>query len=124
MATILVVDDAQTDRQLMGKIVAACGHKVEYAFDGEEALTKAKGLSPAMVLLDVVMPKLDGFGVCRRLRKDPVTATIKIVLVTSKGSDSDRFWGRQQGADDHLVKPFTPEQIRQVIGRMIPGGAK
>ena len=117
MSTVLIVDDIRSDRELVGKIVTAAGHVAEYAVDGEEAVAKARALHPALVLLDVVMPKLDGFGACRRLKREPETAGIPVVLVTAKSSETDQFWGRKQGADDYIVKPFTPEQIRQLILR-------
>lgn len=119
MKTILVVDDVQTDRELMGKVVSSTGHHPEYAADGDEAVTKARSLKPSLVLLDVVMPKQDGFATCRKLKKDPDTAGIPIVLVTSKGTDTDRFWGEKQGADGYLVKPFAPEDLSQLIRRFV-----
>ena len=117
MSTVLIVDDVRSDRELVGKVVTAAGHVAEYAAVGEEAVVKARALHPALVLLDVVMPKLDGFGACRRLKREPETAAIPVVLVTAKSSETDQFWGRKQGADDYIVKPFTPDQIRQLIQR-------
>ena len=119
MATILIVDDVKTDREILGKIVAAAGHRAEYAVDGNEGITKAKTLKPALILLDVVMPNLNGFEACRKLKGDPDTSGIPVVLVTSKGGDSDKFWGKKQGANDHVVKPFTAESLSAVIGRYI-----
>ena len=74
MPIILVVDDVQTDRELMGKVVSSTGNTPEYAADGEEAVDKAKASKPALILLDVVMPKQDGFATCRNLKKDALTA--------------------------------------------------
>ena len=73
MKTVLIVDDVQTDRELMAQVVSKAGHHVEHAADGDEAVEKAKALKPALILLDVVMPKLDGFGACRKLKKDAET---------------------------------------------------
>ena len=117
MSTILIVDDLQTEREWLGRMVLATGNKPEFANDGEEALSKARTVKPALILLDVVMPKLDGFSACRRLKNEPETAGIPVVLITLKGSPSDLFWGKQQGADDHLVKPLDPTRIKQVISR-------
>src|SRR6186713_748142 len=97
MSTILVVDDVETDRILMGKAVTAAGHRAEYASDGDEAVIKAKAIMPALVLLDVIMPKQDGFATCRVLKKDAATAGIKVVMVTSKSAESDKFWAQKQG---------------------------
>ncbi|GDY11803.1 response regulator [Planctomycetota bacterium] len=115
MATILIVDDQKTDREILGRIVTSLGHEVLFAHDGESAVIKAHAHHPAMILMDVVMPMMDGFNACRRLKKDPATTAIKIVLVTQKGTESDKFWGRKQGADQHVVKPYSAEQIQQVI---------
>src|SRR5678815_5294201 len=111
MYTILVVDDVQTDRELIGMVVSRAGHRVAYACDGREAMTKAKELRPSLIFLDVVMPVQDGYKTCRDLKRDPETAAIPVVLVTSKSADSDRFWGQKQGAIDHIAKPFTPEGL-------------
>jgi twitching motility two-component system response regulator PilH len=120
MSTVLIVDDVRTDREVLGRMVEASGNKVVFATNGEEALTQARSLLPALVLMDVVMPGLDGFGACRRLKKDPATARIPVVLITHKSSETDQFWGRKQGADDYLIKPYTAEQIRSVIKRFAP----
>jgi twitching motility two-component system response regulator PilH len=119
MATILIVDDVKTDREILGKIVSAAGHHAEYAIDGQDGIVKAKTLKPALILLDVVMPNLNGFEACRKLKGDPATSAIPVVLVTTKGGDSDKFWGKKQGANDHVVKPFTAESLSAVISRHI-----
>jgi twitching motility two-component system response regulator PilH len=114
---ILIVDDAQTDRELLARVVIKTGHQVLSAADGKEAIQLAKAHRPALIFLDVVMPAMDGFATCRALKRDPDTAAIPVVLVTTKGADSDRFWGRKQGADDHIAKPWTREAIETVIQR-------
>jgi twitching motility two-component system response regulator PilH len=121
METILIVDDSETERELVGKIVTREGHTPAYAADGDEAVTKAKALKPALIFLDVVMPGKDGFKACRTLKKDPDTQAIPIVLVTMKTSESDRFWGKKQGADDIIPKPFTPDSIVSAIRRFTRG---
>jgi twitching motility two-component system response regulator PilH len=115
MSTVLIVDDVKSDRELIGKVVSATGNQPAYASDGNEAVAKALELRPALVLMDVVMPGLDGYGACRRLKKEPITAAIPVVFITGKITESDRFWGRKQGADEYITKPFTPERLRQVI---------
>jgi twitching motility two-component system response regulator PilH len=117
METILVVDDVQTDRELVGRVVTNAGHKPVYASDGQEAMTKAKALRPALIFMDVVMPAQDGFKTTRALKGDPETANIPVVLVTSKGTESDKFWGKRQGADEHVAKPFTPDMLLDIIRR-------
>ena len=119
METILVVDDVQTDRELVGQVVTRSGHHPAYASNGLEAVARAKELKPKLIFLDVVMPTQDGFKTCRSLKQDPDTAKIPVVLVTSKGSDSDKFWGKKQGADDHVSKPFTPDTLLGLIKRYV-----
>ncbi len=119
MSRVLIIDDILTDRNLMGQVVSASGHQVEYASDGEEGFTKAKALKPALILLDVVMPRSDGFATCRKLKKDPETAAIPVLMVSSKGGDSDRVWAQRQGASGYVTKPFTPESLKSAFGSFI-----
>ncbi|MFN8094164.1 MAG: response regulator [Vicinamibacteria bacterium] len=119
MRTVLIVDDLKTDRELIGKVVTSAGHHPEYAEDGDSALDRAKTLKPALVLLDVVMPKQDGFATCRKLKKDPDTAAIPVVMVTSKSTDTDRFWAEKQGAADLIAKPFTPDALTAVLKKFL-----
>jgi twitching motility two-component system response regulator PilH len=88
-----------------------------YAADGAEAVMKAKEHKPALIFLDVVMPRQDGFKTCRTLKQDPETSRIPVVLVTSKATESDKFWGKKQGADDHVGKPFTADALVGIIRR-------
>ena len=111
MDTILIVDDVQTDRELIGMVVTKAGFRPAFAADGAEALTKAKQLRPSMIFLDVVMPVQDGYKTCRDLKKDPETTNIPVVLVTSKATESDKFWGQRQGAVDHIAKPFSQDNL-------------
>src|SRR5881227_17142 len=98
MGKILIVDDVKTDREILGKVVAEIGHSPIFAEGGEQAVSAARETQPALILLDVVMPGMDGFKVCRTLKADPATAKIPIVLVTTKGGDSDRdLRGRRIG---------------------------
>lgn len=120
MSTVLIVDDSRTERELLGKVVSAAGHTPVFAVSGEEGLTKAKAVKPALVLMDVVMPGMDGFNACRRLKKEAETAAIPVVIITSKGTESDLFWGRKQGADDYVVKPFAPDRIKQILKKFLP----
>ena len=115
MQNILIVDDVQTDRELLGSVVSHAGHHPIYASDGSQAVEVAKQTQPALIFLDVVMPVQDGYKTCRLLKKDPDTATIPVVMVTSKNADSDRFWSQKQGAVDQVGKPFTPDNLLHCI---------
>jgi CheY-like chemotaxis protein len=120
MNNVLIVDDMLTDRTLIGKVVAEAGYQPVYAANGKDAIAGAKLHRPVLIFLDVVMPDINGFNVCRDLKKDPATAAIPICLVTTKNTDSDRFWGKKQGADDHVAKPFSPETLQAVLRRHVP----
>lgn len=115
--TILVVDDSPTDLKLMTSALEPRGYRILTAIDGEDALEKATSLRPNLIFLDVILPKKNGFQVCRELKASPDTKNIKIVMVTSKNQDSDRFWGLKQGADEYLTKPFDEDQLRAVAAR-------
>lgn len=119
MHTVLIIDDAQTDRELVGRVVTATGHRPIYASDGALGVTAAREQKPSLIFLDVVMPNQDGFATCRALKKDPSTSTIPVVLVTSKSTDSDRFWGKKQGADDHVGKPFAAADLEVILRRYL-----
>jgi DNA-binding response OmpR family regulator len=96
---------------LIGTTLGTEDFDVLHAVDGEEALRIARLQRPELVLLDVNMPKLDGFQVCRSLKTDPETSGIKVVMITARGTDVDRARGREAGADDYFIKPFSPIQL-------------
>jgi DNA-binding response OmpR family regulator len=108
MATVLVVDDDPKIRELLRLYVAREGHHVIFAGDGMEALAAAHRQSPDLVLLDVMLPGLDGFEVCRQLRDE---SEVPIVLLTARSGDSDKVVGLDIGADDYIVKPFSPREL-------------
>jgi twitching motility two-component system response regulator PilH len=113
MALILIVDDSPTELHTMRKALEKEGYQVESASDGEEAVQKAQQLKPDLIFMDIVMPRMDGFRATRALANDPATRAIPIIMITSKGEESDRFWGMRQGAVDYLVKPVSPAQLRE-----------
>lgn len=95
------------------------GYNVVTAVDGEQALEKAMELLPRVMLLDVVLPKKNGFQVCRQLKTTPQTQDIKIVLVSSKTQESDRFWGMKQGADEYITKPYDAAELAASVERFL-----
>ena len=115
MTKILVVDDTPSTRQLISGYLQDGGYQVIEAEDGKEALAKAIESIPDVVITDVVMPGMNGFELCRSLKKKPETQGAKIVVCTSKNQDIDRLWGMRQGADIYLTKPFTKDDIMQAI---------
>jgi twitching motility two-component system response regulator PilH len=119
MATILVADDVKSEALLLTQLVQSLGHRPLVADDGESALKMAQEMKPDLILLDIVMPKVDGFDVCRRLKKDDITAHIPIVMVSSKDQRSDRFWAERLGADDYVTKPFEAELLAGMIRKYL-----
>jgi twitching motility two-component system response regulator PilH len=116
---ILIVEDSPTEQRLMQKMLEDRGYRVLLASDGVEAVALAQREKPALVLLDVILPGANGFQICRQLKSAPETRGIRIVLVTSKNQDADKFWGMKQGADEYLTKPFVAEELIASVKRQM-----
>lgn len=121
MARILIVDDSPS--QLMGirRIVEKLGHDAITAEDGAAGVEVAKREVPDLILMDVVMPNLNGFQATRSICRDEATKHIPVVLVTTKDQDTDRVWGMRQGAKAYITKPFNEADLAEVIGQLLPG---
>ena len=119
MARILIVDESPT--QLIGiqRIVEKLGHQTLTAEDGAAGVALAKAELPDLILMDVVMPNLNGFQATRQLSREGSTRDIPVVLVTTKDQDTDRMWGMRQGARAYLTKPFAEADLTDVIGRLL-----
>ena len=111
MALILIVDDSPTEVFQMKQALEKAGFRIEAAADGAEAIRKAREMHPDLIFMDIVMPGMDGFRATRTLMNDPSTRAIPVIMVSSKGQESDKVWGMRQGAVDYLVKPVTPAQL-------------
>lgn len=122
MALILIVDDSPTEVHQMKRVLEAAGFEVETAADGDEAVRKARELLPNLILMDIVMPGMDGFRATRTLSNDPRTSTIPVIMVSSKNQESDMVWGMRQGAVDYLVKPVSASQLREKARAALPAG--
>ena len=109
--TILVVEDSPTYLRQITQMLQKNGYETISAIDGEEALKKAIEKHPDLIVLDIILPKKNGFQVCRQLKTSPDSKDIKIIMLTSKSQDSDRFWGLKQGADEYLTKPLDDDQL-------------
>jgi len=118
MARILIVDDSPS--QLLGiqRIVEKLGHETITATDGAAGVEAAKAALPDLVLMDVVMPNLNGFQATRTLKREPTTQNIPVILVTTKDQDTDRMWGMRQGARAYITKPFSEDELSEVIERI------
>jgi two-component system, OmpR family, alkaline phosphatase synthesis response regulator PhoP len=115
---ILAVDDEVFIRRLVEVNLLRAGYRVSTAFDGQDALQKIGTERPDMVLLDVMMPRVDGFEVLRRLKADPNTAAIPVLMLTAKAQDADIFQGLKSGADFYLTKPFNPLELLSWVKRI------
>jgi twitching motility two-component system response regulator PilH len=115
---ILVVDDSPTDRQFMLETLAKKGYQVVTAENGEDAIVKAKAELPDLILMDVVMPGLNGYQATRTITRDDATKHIPVIMCTSKGADTDKIWGMRQGANDYLVKPVDAGQLLAKIQQL------
>ena len=117
--TILVVEDSPTDMRLITAPLRDKGYRIVTAVDGEEALEKVADERPDLIVLDIILPKKNGFQVCRQLKTSPDTKEIKILMLTSKTQDSDRFWGLKQGADEYMTKPFEDEALLASVTKLL-----
>ena len=115
---ILVVDDSPTDRQYLSDILSKSGYKVSTADSAEDALAKVKQSPPDLVLMDVVMPGQNGYQATRSLTKDEATKHIPVIIVTTKGQETDKLWGMRQGARDYIVKPVSQADLLAKISAL------
>jgi DNA-binding response OmpR family regulator len=118
--TILVVDDDPKIVRVVEINLTQAGYQVRTAADGEEALAVVAKERPDLVLLDVMMPRLDGFETLKRLKADPASTDIPVVMLTARAQDEDVFEGYGAGAQWYLTKPFEPEELRQVVRHVLP----
>jgi twitching motility two-component system response regulator PilH len=121
MTTILVVEDSVTQREMIMDLLQSSGLMVAIATDGVEALEKIQGETPDLILLDIVMPRMNGYEVCRRLKSDPKTKDVPVVMCSSKGEEFDRYWGMKQGADAYIAKPFQPTELVGTVKQLLRG---
>jgi twitching motility two-component system response regulator PilH len=116
--SILVVDDSPTERYFLNELLLKHGFAVTTAENADDAMTKLKAGLPDLILMDVVMPGMNGFQLTRRLSRDPATESIPIIMCTSKSQQTDRIWGLRQGARDYVVKPVKAEDLLEKIAAL------
>jgi twitching motility two-component system response regulator PilH len=121
MARILIVDDSQLQQVAIKRIVEKLGHETLTAVDGADGVEVAKAELPDLVLMDVVMPNLNGFQATRTLAREATTRHIPVILVTTKDQDTDRMWGMRQGAKAYITKPFSEDELSEVLERVFSG---
>ncbi|MFC5302210.1 response regulator transcription factor [Azospira restricta] len=115
---ILVVDDSPTERHFLVELLSKNGYQVVTAESGEEGISKAKAELPDLVIMDVVMPGLNGYQATRTLTRDDDTKNIPVFVCTTKSQETDKIWGLRQGAQDYLVKPVNPEELLAKIAAL------
>ncbi len=121
MSTVLIVEDSVAQREMIKDLLESSGLKVTAVSDGFEALKLIQGHPPDLVLLDIVMPKINGYEVCRRIKSDATTRMLPVVLCSSKGEEFDRYWGMKQGADAYIAKPFQPTELVGTVKQLLLG---
>ncbi len=119
MAKILIADDSLAELQIFQATLQPTGHTLLTVMDGEAAEEKVRSEKIDLIILDVIMPKKNGFQVCRDIKSNNQFKNIPIIMVTSKDQESDKFWGMKQGADEYLVKPFKPEDLLKAVKKYI-----
>jgi twitching motility two-component system response regulator PilH len=121
MSKVLVVEDSVTQREMISSLLKNSGLNVSVAGDGVEALARLQNTIPDLVVLDIVMPRMNGYEVCRRIKSDAKTKNIPVVMCSSKGEEFDRYWGLKQGADAYIAKPFQPTELVGTVKQLLRG---
>ena len=119
MGTVLIVDDSSTEREIISKYLQEGGLNISTAYSGEEALQTISQSKPDLIVLDVVLPGLSGFEICRQLKSEENTNKIPIIICSTKGTEMDKFWGLKQGADAYLTKPINGEELLRNVKNLL-----
>ena len=119
MSTILVVDDQHSHREMIAQLLKKSGLEVIEASGGADALEKIETQTPDLIILDIVMPGVNGFEVCRRVKMNPATSNLPVVFCSIKGEEFDRYWGLRQGADAYIAKPFEPKELIKTVKQLL-----
>lgn len=121
MGIVLVVEDSLSQREMIASLLAGSGLSVIEAGDGVEALEQVKSHSPDLIVLDIIMPRMNGYEVCRRLKADSKTQNMAVVMCSAKKEEFDRYWGIKQGADAYIAKPFHPQELIGTVKQLLRG---
>jgi len=121
MAHVLVVDDSPTETHIISSALEKHGHSISVAINGKDGVEKATKLVPDLILMDVVMPELNGFQATRQLSKEPSTANIPVIMVTTKDQKTDKMWAERQGAKGYITKPFAENDLIEEVNRLLQG---
>jgi twitching motility two-component system response regulator PilH len=119
MSTVLVVEDSITQRKMISELLKKKGLQVSEASNGSEALQKVQTDRPDLVLMDIVMPEMNGYELCRRIKSNPQTQKLPVVMCSAKSEEFDRYWGMKQGADAYISKPFHPAELLGTVKQLL-----
>ncbi|RAN80861.1 two-component system response regulator [Bacillus sp. SRB_336] len=120
MATILIIDDSPTDVRVFTMLLERAGHQVVAVSTAEEGIERVRAELPDLVIMDVIMPGMNGFQATRTLTRDPSTAVVPIVMITTKSMETDRVWGLRQGAKAFITKPVNEKELLACINDLLP----
>jgi twitching motility two-component system response regulator PilH len=121
MSTVLIVDDSPALREMIAGLLINVGMTILEAQDGAEAQKKIEANPPDLVVLDIVMPNMNGYELTRWIKNNPKTKDVPIVICSSKGEEFDRYWGMKQGADAYIAKPFRPNEMVETVKQLLRG---
>ncbi|MGB3767372.1 MAG: response regulator [Phormidesmis sp.] len=119
MSSVLVVDDSPMLREMISGLLNKTGLSISVAKDGREAMEKIVAQPPDLVVLDVVMPNMNGYELCRWVKNNPGTEHVLVILCSSKSEEFDRYWGIKQGADAYVIKPFRPGELVSTVKTLL-----
>lgn len=119
MTTVLIVDDSSTLREMIAGLLLKAGMTVLEAKDGLEAQEMIEAAPPDLVVLDIVMPNMNGYELCRWIKNTPKIQQIPVIICSSKGEEFDRYWGMKQGADAYITKPFRPMDMLSTVKQLL-----
>ena len=122
MADILIIDDSPTDVRVFTTLLERAGHQVAAAGSAEEGIARARGQLPDLVIMDVIMPGMNGFQATRTLTRDPKTRDVPVVMITTKSMETDRLWGMRQGARAFITKPVIEKELLACINDLLSSG--
>lgn len=119
MSTVLVVDDSAMLREMVADLLTKSGITVIQAADGVEAMEKIKASCPDLVVMDIVMPRMNGYELCRWIKNDPTARDTPVVMCSTKNEEFDRYWGMKQGGDAYIAKPFHPAELVETVKQLL-----
>ena len=123
MANILIIDDSPTDVRVFSTMLERAGHRVDSVNNAEDGIERVRSTRPDLVIMDVIMPGMNGFQATRTLTRDPATAHVPIVIITTKSMETDRVWGMRQGAKAFITKPVIEKDLLTCINELLPKAA-